>query len=69
MKFTSRDQDNDLNNGINCAGPLYGGWWYRRCGYMKLNGKPPHFNMNVNLEVVRPIFIELKIRPKNCHIK
>ena len=62
MKFTSRDQDNDLGN---CAGPLYGGWWYRHCGYMKLNGIHPHFNMYVNREAIHPIF---KIRPKNCYI-
>ena len=38
MMFTTRDRDNDLW-GANCAsGEHRGGWWYRSCAYINLNG-------------------------------
>ena len=37
-KFTTRDRDNDLSDG-NCASDQHkGGWWYRNCGLINLNG-------------------------------
>ena len=37
--FSTRDVDNDRNPHINCASDLHrGGWWYRRCAYINLNG-------------------------------
>ena len=37
--FTTRDQDNDHWGSGNCAVQSHeGGWWYRDCGKMSLNG-------------------------------
>ena len=39
MMFTTRDRDNDLHPGINCATDVCrGGWWYSSCTYINLNG-------------------------------
>ncbi|XP_059160740.1 fibrinogen-like protein A [Physella acuta] len=37
MKFSTIDRDNDLYNG-DCAGVCKGGWWYKECNYVGLNG-------------------------------
>ena len=39
MMFTTRDRDNDVFDGANCASDYFsGGWWYRNCGLLSLNG-------------------------------
>ena len=38
MKFSAKDQDNDLH-GSNCAVIYTGGWWYRSCHQSNLNGQ------------------------------
>ena len=39
MMFTTRDRDNDMIGGINCASDRHrGGWWYNSCAYISLNG-------------------------------
>ena len=39
MMFTTRDRDNDRLSNYNCASDLYrGGWWYRDCARINLNG-------------------------------
>ena len=40
MKFTTYDNDNDLNTG-NCATAIFlgSGWWYNRCGGFVLNSQ------------------------------
>ena len=72
MKFTTRDQDNDLSSN-NCA--LYrgtdhkaGGWWYNSCTAIFPNG--PYNNkvgrIKLNGQWQSAPFMEIKIRPKNC---
>ena len=38
-KFSTRDNDNDLNSSLHCAEIRGGGWWYSKCGPSSLNGK------------------------------
>ena len=39
MMFTTRDRDNDLYGGRNCASHKHrGGWWYTHCTKINLNG-------------------------------
>ena len=74
MKFTTRDQDNDLYR-VNCAvtnGAVNpGAWWYRACSAILLNGKHNHDNTisfyGHGIWVAAP-FVEMKIRPINCII-
>ena len=67
-KFSSRDQDNDLNTRGNCASGSGGGSWYRSCGYVTLNKRYQYLSLLINRQSVRTTFIELKIRPKDCYI-
>ena len=39
QKFTTLDQDNDGSNNENCAQKYQGGWWFRECFFVFLNGK------------------------------
>ncbi|XP_049305758.1 ficolin-1-like [Bactrocera dorsalis] len=38
MKFTTRDQDNDLGS-ENCAVYFKGAWWFKKCYHCHLNGR------------------------------
>ena len=39
MMFSTRDRDNDRYPGVHCASEVYrGGWWYRGCANINLNG-------------------------------
>ncbi|XP_039963173.1 fibrinogen C domain-containing protein 1-like [Bactrocera tryoni] len=39
MKFTTRDQDNDLRSHKNCAVHFKGAWWFKSCYDSHLNGE------------------------------
>ena len=58
-KFSTPDKDND-NYGGNCAVAHKSGWWYNSvCYYININTQPPNAYINV-------LFVEMKIRPKDC---
>ena len=60
MKFSTLDNDNDNSSSYNCAATYKSGWWHNsRCYHININRQPPYVNGNV-------LFIEMKIRPKDC---
>eukprot|EP00058_Branchiostoma_floridae_P015857 XP_002601345.1 hypothetical protein BRAFLDRAFT_82743 [Branchiostoma floridae] len=77
LSFSTLDNDNDPNTGINCASRYNGGgWWYPdSCGYAHLNGQ---YNgsgaaMGLNWERWRGFMYSLKmtslkIRPNNFQV-
>ena len=62
MKFTTLDNDNDQDSNGNCAADLKSGWWHNNCFQINANYQPPHAYFTV-------LFIEMKIRPKDCIIQ
>jgi len=38
MKFSTKDQDNDVFSGVSCATERKGAWWHNCCGASNLNG-------------------------------
>ncbi|XP_061176951.1 ficolin-1-like [Saccostrea echinata] len=38
MKFSTKDQDNDMSS-VNCATKYHGAWWYNACYQSNLNGQ------------------------------
>ena len=38
MKFSTKDVDNDISSGGNCAQEYHGAWWFGNCFYSHLNG-------------------------------
>ena len=60
MKISTPDNDND-NYGDNCAASLKSGWWYKGCNHININRQPPNVYGYGSV-----LFIEMKIRPKDC---
>ena len=62
MMFTTPDNDNDKWSGGNCAASDSNcGWWYNKCYWININKNPPVINGYGSV-----LFIEMKIRPKDC---
>ena len=60
IKFSTLDNDND-EDGNNCAASNYSGNWYKHCHYINLNQPVPY--------IFPPgfiLFTEMKIFPKDC---
>ncbi|CAF4367789.1 unnamed protein product, partial [Adineta steineri] len=38
MRFTTRDQDNDVSSTKQCAENFFSGWWHKDCTVVNLNG-------------------------------
>jgi hypothetical protein len=38
-QFSTFDRDLDTTGSRNCAKARYGGWWFKNCGYVNLNGR------------------------------
>ena len=71
MKFTTKDMDNDLNSGGNCAtyyhGTNAGGWWYRACSHIHPNHQYNNiYSMSLYDKWYPVSFIEIKIKPYQC---
>ena len=58
-RFSAADNDND-GVGINCARTRSSGFWYSTCGPFDINSQPPVMQQVAS-------FVEMKIRPRNCH--
>ena len=38
MRFSTNDQENDLDSSRHCSQRFKGAWWYRKCHHSNLNG-------------------------------
>ena len=65
MKFTTKDNDNDLYSGGNCASKYGNGWWHKSCSRNELyiNHQSPFISYSRNVTLR---FTKMMIRPKNC---
>ena len=49
MKFSTKDNDNDILTGGNCAFFVTGAWWYKHCYYSNLNG---HYGFDTDSGII-----------------
>ena len=76
MKFSTFDQDNDIQDSRNCARAHKGGWWFKECNRAFLNGLylrgkytgtddyGVHWGSSWNGNKYSLKFAEMKFRPK-----
>lgn len=68
LPFTTFDRDNDGMPGNNCAEMLKGGWWYKSCTAVNINGPwrdaygASDVIYNIGPETLRLSYVEMKIR-------
>ena len=67
MKFTTSDNDNDNYSSSNCAVIFKSGWWYNHCSHINTNDQPPYAYFSSSSHDM--LFMEMKIRPKDCIIQ
>ena len=71
MKFTTKDNENDLHPNVNCAinadGGNGNGWWYNRCSFIYLNRKYSSKPRIHHHGWQSYLFTEMKIRPFGCN--
>ncbi|XP_048769808.2 ficolin-1-like [Ostrea edulis] len=65
MKFTTKDQDNDVKSGNNCAAQNQSGWWHRMChcanpNGLYLAGKTPVYARGITYSPWRTQYYSLK---------
>ena len=74
MYFTTKDNDNDNIDGVNCAtlhssiGKPEGGWWHNKCWEIAPNIMYNRYGMYLNRKVHTLPYIEIKLRPHKCNI-
>lgn len=71
IPFTNYDRDNDLRDDLNCAHYYRGGWWYKGCHAVNLNGKWGERNtlglrwyggINMGNQTIFATYTEMKVR-------
>ena len=67
MKFSTPDNDNDKRSSGNCAAGSKSGWWHNACFSINPNRQPPYAYFSSSSYTV--LFMEMKIRPKDCIIQ
>ena len=67
MMFSTLDNDNDQYDDSNCAAFFKSGWWHNNCFQINANYQPPYVQFSSSSYTV--LFMEMKIRPKNCIIQ
>ena len=61
MAFTTKDRDNDIKRGSNCASISFGGWWHRSCFEICLTCNRPKRVLYDGIENRLPSWAEMSI--------
>ncbi|XP_038058884.1 ficolin-2-like [Patiria miniata] len=71
-EFTTKDRDNDFDDGVNCADYHEGAWWFDDCRQIEschLNGKYYHVQPGVQHKGIRWINWHYDVSLKSCSMK